>query len=244
LCFVPISGQPHKLRKVPTDVAGSETFCHTRYVTLWIALLEFLAISHQVMRSITDKKNVLRYSANLVFTDGPPGRRCMHSRLFYALAVLVLSSVAVYGQPATRNPEKEQLILGRLARAAPGAVETFRRGTEAMDKGDYVHAVQLYREVTQQAPTFSPALRRLGFSLAVVGQTNDGLSLLENAVSIERSPENLASLAQVLAYPSREKEGTQAQRERALTLAEEANEKYQGSDDASYCLLTRRSRWD
>jgi hypothetical protein len=30
-----------------------------------------------------------------------------------------------------------------------------------MDKHDYAQAVQLYREVTTQAPGFSPALRRL-----------------------------------------------------------------------------------
>jgi lipopolysaccharide biosynthesis regulator YciM len=90
----------------------------------------------------------------------------MHSRFFSALAVLVLFSVAVYGQQTARNLKKEQLILEKLAAVAPGAVETFQRGTEAMDKGDYPQAVQLYREVTKQAPTFSPALRRLGFSFS------------------------------------------------------------------------------
>jgi tetratricopeptide (TPR) repeat protein/Zn-dependent protease with chaperone function len=161
----------------------------------------------------------------------------MRSSFFSALAVLVLFSAAVYGQQAARNPKKEQVILKRLADVAPGAVELFQRATVAMDKGDYPQAVQLYREVTQLAPTFSPAVRRLGLSLAAEGQTDDALTLLENAVKIERSPENLASLAQILAYPTEGKEGTQAQREMALTLAKEANERYQGSDDPSYSLL-------
>jgi Zn-dependent protease with chaperone function len=160
----------------------------------------------------------------------------MHSKFFLSLAVLVLSA-ATYGQPSARNQKKEQLICDRLAAVAPEAVETFRRGTEAMDKHDYAQAVQLYREVTKQAPRFSPALRRLGFSLAALGQTDEGLMLSEDAVKIERSPENLASLAQVLAYPAKGKEGTEAQKERALGLAKEANGRHQGSDDPSYSLL-------
>ena len=161
----------------------------------------------------------------------------MYSRFLFTLAVIFLFSAILYGQQHARNPKKEQLILDKLAAVAPGAVETFQRGTEALDKGDYAQAIQLYREVTKQAPTFSPALRRLGFSLAAVGQTDDGLTLLDKAVTIERSPENLASLAQVLAHPSQGKEGTEAQREMALTLVKEANEKVQSTDDPSYSLL-------
>ena len=167
----------------------------------------------------------------------------MCSRFFFALVVIFLFSATLYGQQAARNPKKEQLILDKLAAVAPGAVETFQRGTEALDIGDYAQAVQLYREVTKQAPTFSPALRRLGSSLAAVGQTDDGLTLIEKAVAIERSPENLASLAQVLAYPSQGKEGTQAQREMALTLVKEASEKVQSSDDPSYSLLMAQIAW-
>ena len=168
----------------------------------------------------------------------------MHLRVLSALTLLVLFSAVFYGQQPARNPRKEQLIWEKLAAVAPEAVETFQRGTEAMDKGDYPQAVQLYREVTNQAPTFSPALRRLGFSLAAVGQTYDALTLLETAVKIERSPENLATLAQILAYPTEAKEGTQAQKERALALAKEANEQFQGSDNPSYSLLMAQMALD
>ena len=92
----------------------------------------------------------------------------MCSRFLFTLVVIFLFSAILYGQQQARNPKKEQLILDKLAAVAPGAVETFQRGTEAMDKGDYAQALQLYREVTKQAPTFSPALRRLGFSLAAL----------------------------------------------------------------------------
>lgn len=158
----------------------------------------------------------------------------MHSRFLSALAVLVLLASVAYGRSPARDPKKEQLICNDLAAVAPGAVQTFRQATEAMDKDDYSQAVELYREVTRQAPTFTPGLRRLGMSLAALGQTDEGLTLLENAVKIERSPENLVSLAEVLDSPSRGTQGSREQRERALSLAKEAAEKYQGGDDPSY----------
>jgi len=160
----------------------------------------------------------------------------VHSRLLSVLVALVLFAPLAYGRSAARDPKKEQLICEQLASVAPGAVEPFRQATEAMDKEDYSQAIQLYREVTKEAPTFTPALRRLGMSLAAVGQTDEGLTLLENALKIEPSPENLVSLAQVLNNPSKDMQGTLQQRERALSLAKEAAEKYQGSDDPSFLV--------
>lgn len=158
-------------------------------------------------------------------------------RFFTAFAAVVLLGTSVYGQQGARDPKKEQVICDQLAAVAPGSVETFQRATVAMDKHDYQQAAQLFREVVKQAPGFSPALRRLGFSLAGLGQTDDAIALGESAVKIERSPENLISLAELLAYPAENKQGTQAQKELALTLAKEANERYQGSDDPSFAIL-------
>jgi tetratricopeptide (TPR) repeat protein len=160
--------------------------------------------------------------------------------------LLLLSAFfdAALGQGSGRNLKKEQLILDKLSASAPEAVPTFQHGTEAMDKEDYTHAVQLYREVVQQVPMFSPALRRLGFCLAATGQTEEGLKWLENAVTIERSPENLASLAETLAYPSRGKEGSEAQKARALALAREASQRDQASDDPRFLLLAAQLAFD
>ncbi len=135
----------------------------------------------------------------------------MHSRCWLLLSTLINA------QQSVRDQKKEQVVYAKLATVAPGTVETFKNATAAMDKHDYVQAAQLYREVLNQAPTFSPALRRLGFSLAGLGQTEEAIRLGEQAVQNERSPENLISLAQLLAYPSEKKESTQAQKERALS---------------------------
>jgi len=168
----------------------------------------------------------------------------MHFRFLAALSALVLISAEIYAHQPTRNPEAEQAIWFKLAAVAPGAVGVFQRATAAMDKGDYRQAVQLYGQVEKQAPAFSPALLRSGLCLARLGQTEDALTQLEAAVKSERTPENLISLAHVLAYPARGKHGTKAQREVALTLAEEANGKYAGPRDPDYPLLVARLALD
>lgn len=106
-----------------------------------------------------------------------------------------------------------------------------------MDKHDYQQAAQLYREVVQQAPALSPALRRLGFSLAGLGQNDEAIAMGESAVKVERSPENLISLAELLVDPGKNKQATEPQKEKALALAKEANQRYQGSDDPSYATV-------
>ena len=161
----------------------------------------------------------------------------MFSRLFVGLATVILVFSPANAQQTARNQRKEQLIAEELAKIAPKAVETFKRATDAMDKENYKQAVQLYREVILQAPEFTPALRRLGGSLVASEHSDEGLVLLETTVQHERSPENLVSLAQVLASPSPDKQGTPDQLSRALALATEAHEKYKAADDPSYALL-------
>jgi len=168
----------------------------------------------------------------------------MHSRLFLALAALFLFTVPAHAQQPVRNPKKEQAIADKLAAIAPGAVDTFQRATVAMDKRDNKQAAELYRAVLNQAPQFSPAIRRLGLSLNGLGQTDEALALLESAVKIDRSPENLISLAEILAYPGENKRGTPEQEARALPLAKEATALDQSSDDSSYAMLTAQIALD
>jgi hypothetical protein len=59
----------------------------------------------------------------------------------------------------------------------------------------------------------------------------------KHAVSKKRSPENLISLAQTLAYPSETKQGTFEQKTRALSLATEAVNNPSIGNDPSYPAL-------
>jgi tetratricopeptide (TPR) repeat protein len=162
----------------------------------------------------------------------------MQPKLFTVMATVILLAAVFFGQTGVRNPKREQAISKQLTLQAPSAVDTFQRATAAMDKGDYQQSAQLYREVLKQAPDFTPAMRRLGFSLAGMGQVDDAIALLESAVKIERSPENLASLATILASPGERKEGTPQQRETAYALAKEAVARNMDSSDSSYLVLT------
>jgi thioredoxin-like negative regulator of GroEL len=116
------------------------------------------------------------------------------------LLLLILYGSSTSAQPS-RNMEKEKAIWAELETLAPQSVADFKAATEAMDAQDYDKAVKLFQSVHQQAPDFDAALRRLGGCLVLTGKTGSGFAFLEQARAIRRSPENLISLAQSLAYP-------------------------------------------
>lgn len=163
----------------------------------------------------------------------------MRSRLVVAFLAFLLLCVSAFGQQRgrfSRNAKTEQGILDQLAAIAPQAVDAFQRATSAMDTEDYQTAISLYQQVLQQAPLFTPAMRRLGASLSATGKTQEGLDYCQRAVQIERTPENLVSLSQLLAYPAPNQHGSQSQMQTAFSLAKEAVDKYSG-EDASYLSL-------
>src|SRR5260370_7481298 len=82
----------------------------------------------------------------------PPDKELdMHQRVFFALVALALSVVTVYGQQATPNPKKAQVICDSLAAVVPGAVEAYQRATVAVDDRDYQQAAHLYPGVLRRA---------------------------------------------------------------------------------------------
>jgi tetratricopeptide (TPR) repeat protein len=126
-----------------------------------------------------------------------------------------------FGQAIGRDMTRETAIWDGLRTVAPDLVETFTQATEQFDAGDYMAAATLYRKVLQSAPDFDPAMRRLGACLAQSGDPQHGIPLLEKAVQTRRSPENLATLAQFVAFPGGAEAPREAQ-ERALVLVQEA----------------------
>ena len=154
--------------------------------------------------------------------------------------VLVVAAAALFTasplaeQPRPRNASRERSIEEALASVAPAAVPTFRRATQAMDSGSNAEAERLFREVLAAAPAFTPSIRRLGGVLVELGREGEGLPLLNQAVQVERSPENLASLALGLAYRAGGQTGSIAERRSALGLAKESAGANRDSDDESY----------
>src|SRR5262249_30596743 len=155
------------------------------------------------------------------------------------LAAVFVSAIVLTasGQQNGRDMDKEQAIWRQIQSVAPKAVDDFKAGTTALDNSNYQEAARLYQRVYKQAPGVDAVNRRLGISLVLIGQIDQGMPLLETALKLKRSPENLYSLAQYLAFPSDTQEGDRAAKERALPLVKEANQ-LAGGRDIAYTVLT------
>jgi Zn-dependent protease with chaperone function len=162
-----------------------------------------------------------------------------------ASALIVVALVAFAGharaqaqaQEPTRDMKKEARLWQELEGIAPGSVESFKQATEAMDKGDNETAARLYREVIKRAPEWDAVNRRLGYALVATGHKDDGFKLLRKAVALNNSPDNLLGLAQMLAYPNEQTQGTAAEKQEARALAEEAFRLNTDASDPSFALL-------
>lgn len=138
------------------------------------------------------------------------------------VAISVILGLGAAGAAADRDQEKEARILEALSRIDPGLVPIFTEATVALDQGRFDDAAAKYQQVLERAPSFSPALRRCGSALLETGRTAEGLSLLERAVSTERTAENLWSLAAGLARRSGTTTVPPEEIRRAMGLLEEA----------------------
>ena len=151
-----------------------------------------------------------------------------------ALFMLAMAAPFATAQEQQRNMQKEAEIWKELAAISPGSVETFKRATEAADKGDATEAARRYGEVMLKAPEWDVVNRRLGFSLMETGQTKEGIALLRKALELKRSPENLISVAQMTAYPGPNIQTSAKDKQQALVLAKEASAKRTDQGDPSY----------
>jgi hypothetical protein len=96
---------------------------------------------------------------------------------------------------------KEAKVEQALEKLDPSQVQTFRDGRIAMDKGDNAEAERLFAQVSKQVPSFDPAIRRLGNLMVKDGKREEGLLLCRRAVALNRSMENLSTLAYCLSMP-------------------------------------------
>ncbi|HEX8179233.1 MAG TPA: M48 family metalloprotease [Pyrinomonadaceae bacterium] len=162
-----------------------------------------------------------------------------------ALLLLAAALLALMAAPAHtrgqarpgRDMQKEAALWAELQTIAPTEVEHFKQATEALDRNDSETAVRLYRAVRQRAPEWDAVNRRLGYALVRVGQKEEGLALLRQAVAARNSPDNLLGLAQTLAYPTEQTQGSGVEKQEARALAEEALRLNKDTSDPSYALL-------
>lgn len=128
-----------------------------------------------------------------------------------------------------RDMRREGEIEAALAKSHPELVAPLRSARIAIDKGDYAAAEPLLRTIVTTVPDYDVGLRRLGTCLVQQGKRAEGLELCERAVTLNRSEENLTTLA----YNLVAKQSSQDHRQdyaRALQLLREARALPGGAD--------------
>jgi tetratricopeptide (TPR) repeat protein len=161
---------------------------------------------------------------------------------FFLLAAVAPSNILA--QESERDMQREAELWKELASISPDSVEIFKRATEAMDKGDAMEAIRRYSEVMLETPDWDVVYRRLGICLMLTGQTKEGLEMLREAVKLKRSPDNLISLARLMAYPDPKVETSAKEKEQALFLAKEALARRTDQNDGGYALVVAQLALD
>jgi tetratricopeptide (TPR) repeat protein len=123
------------------------------------------------------------------------------SRLLRRLLVLVLflssamvPSLVASAQQAERDPVDEQAVLDRVTLASPDAVSAFMTATRMYDSGDFEGATAQFTIALGLAPQQPDILRRLAWSRLSAGDTANAKMYAEQAVTAERSADNLFAL--------------------------------------------------
>ena len=164
--------------------------------------------------------------------------------LFAFFAIVLFCASTAVSQTQERDMAKESLIWDELKTVAPDRIEDFKAATVAMDSGNYDEAVQLYRSVLKKAPDSHHVLRRLGTSLVMQGNVEEGLSFIERAIIANRSADNLYTMALFLTYPAQNKEGTPDQKSQAFEIIKEAEFLPKIGDDPDVDLLLAQLAYD
>ena len=133
--------------------------------------------------------------------------------LFILFAAVTISAETL--EQFDRRIESELRTLDR------GAVELWHKANGAREAEDHEQAAKLYAQVYQRVPSFVHALRRQAGEEAELGYRGLALEHARAAVAAERSGENVAMLAAVLAVVKNGKAEATEMAE-ARTLAAEA----------------------
>lgn len=125
--------------------------------------------------------------------------------------------------------ERETQIENELGANHPELVEPFRAARVAFDQEDYSQAERLFREILAKLPDYDVALRRLGSCLVRENRRAEGLPFCERAVAVNRSMENLSTLAYAL-VAGKPKDAHPGDYQQALQLLVECRAKPGGTE--------------
>lgn len=122
------------------------------------------------------------------------------------LSLMVAGCSSLYGAnptptpEPTRDPVLEQTIEKQLASMNPDALPIYREATKALDADEYEKSRDLYNQVTDLAPNFATAYRRLGYIESALENPQGAIKLIRKAVELEPDGYNKNALAAALLY--------------------------------------------
>jgi Zn-dependent protease with chaperone function len=123
------------------------------------------------------------------------------SNVKVAVALLISIVVALATPPAARAESKQALddrLRAQLAQTHPEALAAWDEANAATARGDADQAVRAFTIVTERAPSFDAAFRRVTGPLLQLGRSAEARAAAEAAVKIAGTPLNRASLAELL----------------------------------------------
>lgn len=134
---------------------------------------------------------------------------------------------SIWAAADARDMARETQIEKELGQIHPELLEQFRAARVAYDKGDYAEAARVLREFVAKAPDYDVAWRRLGAALAWEKKRAEGVEACERALALNRSAENLGTLAFALVLNTKPEEN-RPDYEQALKLLKESSTKTNG----------------
>jgi Zn-dependent protease with chaperone function len=138
-------------------------------------------------------------------------------------SILCAALASAHLTPASEPPaDFDRRISAELARQSPEAAALFQQANEARTKGDSRTAAALYERVRSMVPGFVHATRRQCGEEFRLGLRGKAVALCREAVGLEESAPNLATLAHVLTSATDQSQPSPADVQEALTLAARA----------------------
>ncbi|MBI1851760.1 MAG: M48 family metalloprotease [Planctomycetes bacterium] len=151
----------------------------------------------------------------------PRRSRIPHAILFRVL-VFVCAITSVGSADAPPPDEFTQKITAELESKSPEAAVLFRQANEAREREDHVAAAKLYGQVRTLVPTFDHAVRRQAGEILAMGNREMAIQLGRQAVTMDRSAENLTGLAKILSTASGTATPTRQELAESVNVAREA----------------------
>lgn len=160
-----------------------------------------------------------------------------HRYLFVAFSIVLAITGFSIAQSRERDLAKEQPLYQELKTVSPTSVAAFQAATVAMDTADFELCISKFNEVLAKAPNFDPAMRRQGHCLIGAGKRDDGYKAIQKAIDLNRSADNLFSMAMARLDPgSTNYVPPEGEMQKALALTTEASKLY-GDKDVDALLV-------